>query len=774
VRIGPYGAIAIWILAVLASIILIARTELTTDMSAFLPRSPGSVQQALVDQVREGVASRLVLLAIEGAPTSTLAELSRNFAARLRGNPRFVLVNNGAVAEPDRDREFLWRNRYLLSPGVTQERFTPVGLRRALEIDLRLLGSDLAPLVKWSLARDPTSEFLTLIETMAGDTWPATLDSVWFSPDGSRALLLVQTAAAGFDIDAQRRNLQLIDDTFAAARAAIANSERTRLLETGQSVFAVRSRAEIKRDATRFSILASVLVAGLLLFAYRSPRMLVLGFLPVASGALAGLAAVSLHFGSVHGITIGFGVTLIGEAVDYPIYLFTQTIPGCSVEATLRRISSTLLLGMTTSTFGFSAMLFSSFTGFAQLGLFSIAGLVAAFGMTRWVLPGLLPAGFAIEASADFAAPLVAIGCYARQLRVPILLFVALAFASLLLHAGAFWQESLGSLSPIPPEQQRLDQRLRADLNAPDMRDLILVTARDLEDALATSERLGAVLSSLVREGVLAGFDAPDRYLPSAATQRSRKEAIPNEAELRVTLQEVLRELPFRAQFFDPFLAEAAAARTAPLLRRASLEGTSFTLRLDSLLSRQNGAWVAMLPLRGVVAPDRLAVAIAGLGEKSVAIVDLKVEADRVLAIYLREALLLSLTGGIAIVILLAASLRSPARVARVLIPLAASVILTVTILTIGDRQLSIFNLVGLLLTVAIGSNYALFFERQQPGANDYKRTLASVSLANLCTVIGFGVLALSDIPVLRGIGSTVAIGAALALCFSIVFTARR
>jgi len=34
---------------------------------------------------------------------------------------------------------------------------------------------------------------------------------------------------------------------------------------------------------------------------------------------------VSLWFGFVHGITIGFGVTLIGEAVDYAIYLLTQT-----------------------------------------------------------------------------------------------------------------------------------------------------------------------------------------------------------------------------------------------------------------------------------------------------------------------------------------------------------------------------------------------------------------------------------------------------------------
>ena len=49
-------------------------------MSAFLPRSPNAAQQILVDQLREGVVSRLILLAIEGAEPDTLAALSKAMA----------------------------------------------------------------------------------------------------------------------------------------------------------------------------------------------------------------------------------------------------------------------------------------------------------------------------------------------------------------------------------------------------------------------------------------------------------------------------------------------------------------------------------------------------------------------------------------------------------------------------------------------------------------------------------------------------------------------
>jgi predicted exporter len=44
---------------------------------------------------------------------------------------------------------------------------------------------------------------------------------------------------------------------------------------------------------------------------------------------------------------------------------------------------------------------------------------------------------------------------------------------------------------------------------------------------------------------------------------------------------------------------------------------------------------------------------------------------------------------------------------------------------------------------------------------------LASLLIANATTVVGFGVLAFSNVPVLAALGSTVAPGAFLALVFS-------
>jgi predicted exporter len=128
----------------------------------------------------------------------------------------------------------------------------------------------------------------------------------------------------------------------------------------------------------------------------------------------------------------------------------------------------------------------------------------------------------------------------------------------------------------------------------------------------------------------------------------------------------------------------------------------------------------------------------------------------------------------VALTVLLLIALRSPWRVLRVLLPLALAVLCVAALLVSAGVQLTILHLVGMLLIVAIGSNYALFFDRQghssQPGGQAL--TLASLVIANASTVIGFGLLSFSQVPVLVALGSTVAPGAFLALLFAAMLSA--
>ena len=215
--------------------------------------------------------------------------------------------------------------------------------------------------------------------------------------------MVAQTAAAGSDTDAQERAVESIRAAFAAAvhASTASGAADLQLKLSGPGVFAVAARAKIERAALRLSIAGGILVVTLLFAVYRSLPALALGLAPVASGAVIGIAAVALGFGAVHGITLGFGITLIGESVDYSIYFFVQSRPpaqiGTAAPSWQRAWWPTIRLGMLTSVCGFASLLPSGFPGLAQLGLYSISGLVAAAMVTRYVLPALLPGGFHIH-----------------------------------------------------------------------------------------------------------------------------------------------------------------------------------------------------------------------------------------------------------------------------------------------------------------------------------------------------------------------------------------
>lgn len=761
--------VLVWLLAVASSVAVISQTRFGGDLSAFLPSSPSPAQRLLVDQLKDGAISRLMLVGIEGAPPERLAALSRQLTDQLQKSEQFASIQNGEESRLIKDWEFLLSNRYLLSPSLDGKRFSEEGLREALSASLDLLASPAGALFEKVLPQDPTGEILRIQDNLGGGSQPALHDGVWFSPDLSRAIMIAQTTAAGFDMDDQERAIETIRTAFAKAAG---KDSSAKLQLTGPGVFSVASRNAIRGDASRLSMIASVLVAGVLLFVYRSPRLLLLCFVPVVTGALVGIAAVRLVFGEVHGVTLGFGTTLIGEAVDYAVFLFTALSgqnPGSAAET---RLWPTLRLGVLTSICGFSAMVFSGFPGLAQLGVFSVAGLIGAVLVTRFVLPIFVPARFNAKGVDTLVTRSVKVLRVAAWLRWALLAALVCLLAWLSWRGDSLWDSKLESLSPVSARDKKLDEVLRKDLGAPDLRHLIVIDAPTQQQALERVEALTPALEELVKNRALTGFDSPTALLPSDRTQIARQRAIPTPSALSERLAKTLTDMPYQVDLFAPFLREAEAARVGPLIKRSSLAGTALATKLDSLLLQRRDRWTALLPLRGVDDTAAIARAVSAAG-RAYTLLDLKVETDRIYNQYRTRAETFALLGALAIVALLYVAMRDWGRVYRVLIPLAAAVIATMGILTLLGHRLTIFDLVALLLVVGVGSNYSLFFDRENTTPGDLPRTFLSLIICNVCAVIGFGVLAFSRTPVLNGIGLTVAIGALLSLIFSIVFTLR-
>ncbi len=782
-----------WLLGVIVCGVVVARTTIVTDITAFLPGPATREQAMLAEQLRDGVAARVILIGIEAASAeqaTAAAQRSHQVATTLRADARFAFVANGDSAAFVAERDRLFDARYLVSPDVSPQRFSIEGLRTAADELEALLRSSAAPLIKPTAARDLTGELLSIAAALKPARAPSSAHGVWFDPAGRRALLIATTRAPGFDVDAQAEAVAAIRAAFGAADSA----QTLQLHLTGPGVFAVESRRAIQQDARRLTLIATVAVGLLLLLVLRSPRFLLWAALPTATGALAGLAAVSMVFGAIHGITLGFGLTLIGEAVDYAVYVQVQRQREDNTylwrdekNAVLWRDQKNavlwrgLWLAVLTSSAGFVAMMLSGFAGLVQLGLMSIVGIGVAASVARFCLPDVLRPLDAARL-ARFA-PLARYSMHAPRLRIALLLIGAASVALLLTRGDRLWNDQLAAISPLARGSGELDARLRSDTGLGDLRFVLAIEGETTDQALVRTEALHDRLTELRSRGAIAGFDSPAILVPSAVTQQARRAALPDAATLRQRLAQALATSGLRAEAFEPFVADVQRAREL-VITPDYYAGTAFGQRLAAQLTQRKGVAadaLALITLTGV--NDAAAVAAAVRSATGVSLVDLT-DVQTLVADYRRRAAWAALGGGLLIVLVLALQLRNLRATARITASVAVSIAITAAALVLIEGGLTLFHLVALLLAGGIGANYALFLgmPRDDDRRADWQAEPAiaalpvtlSVTLAAATTLIAFATLAASATPVLHMIGITVSIGATVALVASMAFAPER
>ena len=725
--------------------------QLSGDLRKFMPQAKTPAQKLLMDELGEGPGSRLLLIALSGDDAETLARQSQALRRQLATSALFALVANGDTgldAIPARLRPY----RYLLSDTLDTQRFDAATLRDALDARVQDLGSPASSLIEPLIPSDPTLETLKLAESWQPANAPQRLHDVWFDRAGKQALLVAETIAPGFDPTGQQTAVTAIQQTFAKVRSTHAST----LELSGPGAFSVEIGGRTQREAGWIGAIDSIGLVLLLWVAYRSWKAPLLGVLPLASAGLAGLGAVAWLFDGVHGITVAFGFTLIGVAQDYPIHLFSHQRAGLSPRQSARALWPTLATGVASTCIAYVTFFASGVDGLKQLAVFTIVGLATAALTTRFLLPWLIDPRPHDAANSRRLAKLWTQIARLPRPRVALALLALIALAVTVFAPGPFWQNDLSKLTPVPADAMARDTRLRSELGAPDVRYVITLGGRDGESVLRASERLRPQLDALVRDHAIAGYDLAARYLPSAALQRTRQSRLPDAPTLQAALADAVAQTPFRADAFADFARDIAAAKQAIPLTARDLDSTPLAASVAGLLRQRPDHATALVSLNGLRDPAAVARVAAANGAQ---LLDLK-QASESLVVEYRQRVLFALV--IAALLLIATvwlALREPRRVLRVLAPMALTTLLILAVLRGFGVELNLFHLVALILAAGLGLDYGLFFEHAGDDRGEQLRTLHAVIVCSLTTLLVFVLLALSSIPVLRAIGSTVAIG---------------
>ena len=755
------GCLAIALVAsALVALVVFSSIPLRLDMAGFLPEGHDPATRFLLREVRGGVAASLVTVGIEGASDAELARISRQMQQTLSHDARFLLALNGSFALDDNPgmRDMLFAHRYLLAPDDSVRDFSSAALAKGFAQVLDGLQSSAEPLVAAFAMRDPTGAFLDVMRHLQPDVHTRLKDGVWFASDCNRALMLLRTRAAGMDLAEQRLAQNAIQAAFAQAQPG-----QARLLLSGPAVFAVQSARNMRHDIEMMSAISTLLVVVVLYWRFRSLWVLAAIGVPFLLSLSVAMVVVRLCFGYVHGIAFGFGMTMLGVSLDYPVLLIGHRDAGEGPQATLRRIGPSLRLAVTTAVLGLTGMVLCGLPGLVQLGVFAAVGLLTAACVTLVLMPTLIVAADLAPSVSGPSVPLARAEGW-RRWRWVCAVPVAGAVA-VLLWRPLVAEKDLTALSPISASARSLDMALRHELGAPDSSHIVIVHAASAQAVLQREEALQGLFAGLVKRGALVGVEDAAHILPSIALQHAHAQALPDAAALTARVQQQQADLPFKKEAFAPFVADVAPARTMPALTVADLAGTPLEMALAPLLfQRADGWWGMMLP---EAVTDFAAVKTALAGQQEIMALDLNHEINELTAYHTTLTLRWMAVGVALALVVLVLGLRDLKRLGRVLCAVGAAMTVLLAILALRGVPVSLIHLVSIQFVFGVGLDYALFFARPQLDASERARTMRTLLTCNVMTVLAFGLLVFCHTALLREIGVTVAGGAFLFMLFS-------
>jgi predicted exporter len=751
---GALILLAVWLIT-LGGLGIAIQRQLTVgaDLRLFLPQPKTPQQQLLLNELGEGPASRILVVALSGAPSDQLAAASRMLTASLAAKPEFRLVANGEISL-DSIPDALWSYRYLLSPTFDARSLNAENLRTDLTARIRDLSSPAGAFLEPIVQRDPTLEVLKLLEYWQPSQQPRREYDVWFDRSGKTALLLVESKAPAFDPDGQQAALDLIRKEFDVVRA----ETNAQIEVSGVGVFSALMKNRTQNEAQWLGGIATLAMIVLLCVAYRRFSFVILSALPLASAGVVGLLAVAAAFDATHGITLAFGFTLIGVAQDYPLHLLSHRTADVPIEETASKLWPTLATGVASTCIAYLTFFFSGVVGLAQLATFTVAGLCAAALTTRFILPHLVEQGgidYGEEGYlANIGEKIASLPHFYKTLAVLLTASVAVLFFS----AQPYWQNDLSKLTPVPPALLARDQSLRNELGTADVRYLFAVNAGDEAAARVRLETLDNGLRSLVDLGAIKSYDHIAKYVPSTQLQLQRQRLLPTQGDLRAALDRALVGLEFRSDVFEPFLADVERARQLPPLALSDLRETPLAARTDMLVAKSGDRVSALITLTGVADWHALQNFAEASG-RDVLFLDLKGASESLVAEQ-RSWILWSLSiAAVLLVVVVAIALREIRRIVRVLAPMALTTLFILALLHGIGVSLSLFHLISLVLAAGLGLDYALFFEHAAHDPREQRRTLHAVLVCSASTLLVFGLLSFSTLPVLQTIGVTVTLG---------------
>lgn len=722
--------------------------------SSILSLLPESDQDPLVHRASEQMNrdfSQRLLLVLSGADEAALRGAVATMSGALAQLDEVARVDwrvtDGDVAS---QRNELYPYRFALLDEDLREQLRAGEYGRVSERALARLFGPLAG--SGSLIEDPFGLYFELRLNRVPALNLQVADSL-LKIAGSRPpsyLLVLTLAGDPFSPALQERVLGVIKAQRQQLAAAVAEMRMS-----GMLLHAAAGAQQAEREISTIGVgsLIGIVVAMLLVFRRLRPLMLLM--FPIAVGCLFASAASLLIFGKVHLVTFAFGAGLVGVSVDYALHFLCER-QVTAAPCVLPRILPGLLLALFSSVAAYAAQAMAPFPGLRQMAVFSVLGLCAS-----WLTVVLW---FPLLTGAERLHPLVIAGRIDRlRRRFPRLesspLLAAMLVLVLVLAGVSIWsgeaRDDIRLLQTSPQSLLEQERQLHSALGISGGARYMLVKAATLEACLQREEQLRPALQALQQDGDIDGFRMLSSELPSLARQAQNTELV---SELyRHELGSFFARLKLPP-------ARLAAARAAFEQARAKRLTPELWLQLSASAARRNLLVVHDAAVAATVVRFKGELSAATLQRLTeltgsvpgVSFVDQVQTISDLLGRYRVQ-----IAGWVLLAYLVVAGallLRYRRELWRIVLPPLAASLITLAVLLQLQQGINLFHLMALILVLGIGLDMGIFLTE----TGEAPHTWLAVSLSAFTSLLAFGLLALSDTPVLHHFGVTVAIGLSL------------
>ena len=570
------------------------------------------------------------------------------------------------------------------------------------------------------------------------------------------AIVMAKGVGSAFNPKVQDRQIAVLTQAFEHLARQDTEIE---ILRAGALFHAAAATQLAKSEVTSLG-LASLLGACLLVWlAFRSLMPLTIALLTITTSMLVAVVMTSWVFAELHLLTLVFGTSLIGIAIDYSFHFYCERLnkPDASATQVIQHIFPAITLALITSVLAYSSIGFAPFPGMQQVAVFCASGLMSAYITLVLAYPllasGSLPKGEQRLKLADRYLQIIdslLIKLTPKGLILIIILCLSVSSFGILRLTS---DDDIRNLQQSPPEVQVQENTLRALLSGGTDNQFLLVRGDSEQALLQHLEDLAPRLNHAVNQQLIGNSFSLSKYLPSHDRQ-ARNYRLQGEIYQQNLIQVI-----------DTLGLDDALA---PKLKHAYLAAKGHYIDASSFLASPAGKlfaplWIlpssgqeefgALVLLGGIADIDTLSHFFADFPH--VQLVDKVGDISKVMGKYRQLTLILLAVAMLAATLIFCSRFSIKLACLVVAVP-ALSAIFTLATLGIMGASLTLFHSLALILVFGIGVDHSVFFAESK---QESRGVMMAVFMSASSTILAFGLLAFSSTPAIHFFGLTLLIG---------------